>query len=85
MDEADVSLSLDCIGSRKELTNCGDAKKITNTIQTANLPIYTVGRKELKNIPLTVTLTWTVAGSYGSDDKQTTYEEIPRIIPYVTD
>ncbi len=96
--EEDVFLRLDCIKSRKDnpekIKYCGDTKVITNTIKTANLPIYTVCRKESKGKDLTVTLKWKEAPSEGSGFgsgvvarngevvDSDSYEIYPQVTPY---
>ncbi len=75
-----VTLSLDCIDSRKEYANCGNTKTINNTIKSDHLPIYTVKRVGPKDKPVTVTLMWDATGDSGSD-RQTEYDPAPRIAP----
>ncbi len=82
-----VTLNLDCTEERENNSDkteyCGDTKKITNTIKSDNLPIYTVKRVGPKDKPVTVTLMWDAAGSSGSD-RPTKYDPAPRIVPFLS-
>ncbi len=78
-----VTLSLDCIDSRKEHANCGNTKTINNTIKSDHLPIYTVKRVGPKDKPVTVTLMWDATGDAGSN-RQAAYDPAPRIAPFLS-
>ncbi len=82
--EKDVSLILECSDGTDGCKK-GSSKiaTISNTIKTANLPVYTVCRKEAKDTSLDVILRWTVSGDHGSTSELITYKKIPRIVPYI--